>query len=147
MLWEIYWRTTPMHIRLHKNIHPSDAVEGDFLVLVVAPVAHARHVHAVGLVFFVAFKDVPWLVDVVFSFSEIREKFGYCEEPTFRKNNILLQRIRQLPPRIGFLPGIVVEAPLDIHAVHVAMEPDIYNHNQESAKTTIRQTSIIRSSP
>ena len=43
-----------MHVGFHENVDAADAVERDFEVLVVAPVAHARHVLAVGFVFFVA---------------------------------------------------------------------------------------------
>ena len=43
-----------MHIRFHEDVDAADAVEGDFHVVVLTPVAHQRHVGAVGFVFFVA---------------------------------------------------------------------------------------------
>jgi hypothetical protein len=43
-----------MHIGFDEDVHASDAVEWNLLILVLPPVAHTGHVDAVGLVFFVA---------------------------------------------------------------------------------------------
>lgn len=43
-----------MNIGFDEDIDTSHAVERDLLVFVVAPVTHARHVDAVGLVLLVA---------------------------------------------------------------------------------------------
>ena len=43
-----------MHVRFDHDVHTPDAVKWDLIVFVVAPVAHARHVFAVGFVLFVA---------------------------------------------------------------------------------------------
>lgn len=43
-----------MHVSFDEDVDAADAVERDLLVFVVAPVAHAGHVDAVGLVLLVA---------------------------------------------------------------------------------------------
>ena len=43
-----------MHVGFDEDVDAADAVELDFFVFVLTPVAHACHVGAVGAVFFVA---------------------------------------------------------------------------------------------
>jgi len=46
-----------VHIGFDHNVDSADAIELNFIILVVSPITHARHVFAVRLVFLVA-----WLV-------------------------------------------------------------------------------------
>jgi hypothetical protein len=43
-----------MHIRLDHNIYTTNTIKFNFIILVIAPVAHASHVFAVGFVLFVS---------------------------------------------------------------------------------------------
>lgn len=43
-----------MNVRFYYDVHATDAVEWYFEVFVLSPIAHARHICAVGLVLLVA---------------------------------------------------------------------------------------------
>lgn len=46
--------TTPVNIGLDQNIHTTDTVKRNFLVLVLTPIAHFGHISAIGIVLFVS---------------------------------------------------------------------------------------------
>lgn len=43
-----------MHIGFDQDVDTTDAVQFDFLVFVVSPIAHAGHVCPAGVIFFVS---------------------------------------------------------------------------------------------
>jgi len=65
-------------VRFDDDVDAADAVEGYLLGLVGAPVAHARHVRAAGVVFLVAWaeKERLSLVDFEGGGSNSRFTFG-----------------------------------------------------------------------
>lgn len=104
-----------MDISLNDDVDASNAVEGDLDVLVVAPVAHAGHVDAFGLVLFVA-----CMMSGIALLS-----YNLLTAHTLSENNVRVERRSKLPAGIRLLPRVVIEAALDIAAILVAVKPDI----------------------
>jgi hypothetical protein len=50
--------TRSVNIGLHNNVHSSNSIELDFLILVVSPVTHSRHVFTSGVVFLVTYSTL-----------------------------------------------------------------------------------------
>ena len=50
--------TWSVDIGFYNNVHPSNTVKLDFLILILAPISHLSHVCAVGVIFLVAYADV-----------------------------------------------------------------------------------------
>ena len=88
-----------MNVSLDKNIDTADSIKIELFVFVISPISFSCHVVSAGIILFV----------------------------TFSEHNVSVKGFGQSSALVGFDPRIVIEATLNINAVSVAMEPDIYD--------------------
>lgn len=107
-----------MDISLDHDADTPNAIKWNFYVLVVAEVTHLGHIDALCTHFLVAYVSVSRVTD-----DDTREH-------AFSDDDILVERCCEFQCLLGLLPRVVVKATLDILAILVSVEPDIWNECQ-----------------
>lgn len=86
-----------MNCGFDKDVHASNSVQSNFLVLVLSPVAHPGHVRSAGVVLLVAFSQ----------------------------DNIFVETSGESSALVRLDPRIIVKATFDVSSILISMKPNI----------------------